>query len=203
MNYIYTMIISYLLGSISSAYFIGRFKKVDVKKVGTNNAGASNVFMNVGKKWGIVVFLFDAFKAWVAIFISTTLFKDAHIAELAGFSAVMGHVFPFYMHFNGGKGLSCLIGTGLTLLIPVAPLFTAIYAVALIVFTMLTNYIVCLTMGLSATFPFVYYYFYRDYVGAALFLIILLMMVVKHWENFIRMKNHTEKRLISEVKRKH
>ena len=103
--------IGYLFGSISPSYILSKIKHVDMRKGGTRNLGASNTFMHFGRGWGIFVMLFDIFKAFVAVKLCQLLFHELALAGLvAGSATIIGHNYPFYLGFKGGKGLSCFGG---------------------------------------------------------------------------------------------
>ena len=115
--YIVTIIIGYLLGSISPAYILGKLRKgIDIRKYGSKNAGTMNAFHVLGKSAGITTLVFDSVKGILAILIAYLLligtkFSPASLTGtpflvmcLAGLAAILGHDFPFYMQFRGGKG---------------------------------------------------------------------------------------------------
>lgn len=118
-----TVVIGYLLGSVPAAYLVGRaVADVDVRDEGEGNVGARNVFHVVGSRWGIVVFLLDAVKgaAVAAIFAGGPPWQLA----LAGAAVFIGHAYPVWLGFVGGKGLSTIAGFA-TVLMPVAVLLGA------------------------------------------------------------------------------
>ena len=101
----------YLIGGINPSYIIGRLKGFDIRKMGSGNAGASNALIVMGKKVGIISALFDIAKAAAAYLLAPLIFGElALAAEIAGVACILGHMFPAYMKFKGGKGLACLGG---------------------------------------------------------------------------------------------
>ena len=101
----------YLIGCINPSYIIGRLKGFDIRKKGSGNAGASNALIVMGKKFGLISALFDIAKAACAYLVAPLIFADlATAAEIAGMACILGHMFPVYMKFKGGKGLACLGG---------------------------------------------------------------------------------------------
>jgi len=100
--------IGYFIGSISSAITMGKIYGIDIKKVGSGNAGATNVARCIGKWQSVVVFLFDFFKGAIAVYIASLVWKEYSI--LAGLFAILGHNFPIYYGFKGGKGVSTTFG---------------------------------------------------------------------------------------------
>ncbi|MHA2392110.1 MAG: glycerol-3-phosphate acyltransferase [Promethearchaeota archaeon] len=101
-----SIIIGYILGSILPAYFIGRLKGIDIRTVGSKNAGTSNVYHELGLKYAVLTGFYDFFKGLLAIWISFQLQPNFLIAQLAGYAAIIGHVSPFYINFRGGQGLA-------------------------------------------------------------------------------------------------
>ncbi len=105
------ILFGYGLGCINPAYFIGRLRGIDLRKNGSKNAGASNAVILLGKFAGIFSAIFDIAKAAAAFWLAPLIFADlALAAEIAGACAIVGHIFPFYMKFRGGKGTACLGG---------------------------------------------------------------------------------------------
>ncbi|MFH1662594.1 MAG: glycerol-3-phosphate acyltransferase [Chloroflexota bacterium] len=127
------LIAAYFLGSIPSAYIVGRLRKgVDIRQVGSRNMGAMNVFYNVGFLYGLLVLLMDLGKGAAAIAVARYWLGVPVAAELvSGAVAVLGHGFPVWLKFHGGKGGAPLIGTliffmpwGLTIAFPLFALLT-------------------------------------------------------------------------------
>ncbi len=106
-----SILIGYILGSISPSYFFGRvLKHIDIREVGTRNAGATNTFRNVGVVPAVITVIYDLGKGLLAIWIASKLGIDAPWYYLAGFAAFLGHRFPFYLQFRGGQGTACMVG---------------------------------------------------------------------------------------------
>lgn len=136
------VLLAYLIGSIPSAVWIGKaLYGIDVRKHGSGNAGATNVIRVLGYKAGIPVLLFDVFKGWFAVFL-TSLFPDqgltpdqlVFIEISAGVAAALGHVFPVFAGFRGGKGVGTMAGVGIALyplaLLCVLGIFIAVLAIS-------------------------------------------------------------------------
>jgi glycerol-3-phosphate acyltransferase PlsY len=106
-----SIIIGYLLGSVLFAHLISRARGVDITKVGTGNPGAANVFREIGKKEGILVFFLDGLKGAIAMLIADKIF---HISGfwiiMTGTAVVIGHCLPIFYKFKGGRGVSTLGG---------------------------------------------------------------------------------------------
>ena len=106
------IIISYLIGAISSSIIICRIKKVDIRTIGSGNAGATNTVRALGKKFGAIVLFLDMLKGSLPTMIAKILSPESLILPIAcAFATVLGHVFPIYFSFKGGKGAATFIGT--------------------------------------------------------------------------------------------
>lgn len=110
MNYILTLLISYFVGTISGSYIVGNlFLNKDIRKYGSGNAGTTNAMRVLGKKAGVLTFLIDFLKGALVTLIIGRIFGDEFV-PLAILGAVIGHDFPFYMKFKGGKGVATTLG---------------------------------------------------------------------------------------------
>lgn len=107
---IIAVVIAYFIGSINNAILICGAKGIDVKKVGSGNAGATNTVRALGKKYGVIVFILDFLKGAVSCIIAKLMGGENFVA-LAGVFAILGHIFPIYHGFKGGKGVSTTYGT--------------------------------------------------------------------------------------------
>ncbi len=108
--------IGYVCGLLQSGYLIGKAQGIDIRSVGSGNAGSTNMLRTFGVKTGVLTLLLDAAKTLVAILIAWLLFHESHpqimplLKVYAGAGAILGHDFPFYMKFRGGKGIACTAG---------------------------------------------------------------------------------------------
>ena len=186
------VVAGYLIGSINLSYFIARARGFDIREHGSGNAGASNVIITVGKKAGAFVALFDIFKAYFVIRIMRMLFPSLFlVGAITAVAAILGHIFPFYMGFKGGKGFASLGGSILAL--DYRMFFVFLIMTIFVVF--ITNYVCIGPVFVSALFPVVYGYMYRSEGGiyAALLLFASTAAIVyRHLENFRRIKEGNE-----------
>jgi acyl phosphate:glycerol-3-phosphate acyltransferase len=183
------IIIGYIIGCFQPSYFLAKLKKANIKEVGSKNAGASNVTIVFGWKFGIIVALIDICKPILSILIIWILYSQQVSVEfililyyLSGTSVVIGHVFPFYMKFNGGKGTASMIG----LFLAINWKFALIGLIVFVLLTIITNYIVIGAMALNAFF--VWFTWFHD-SGLYPLLVagfITIILIIKHIENFIR-----------------
>ena len=152
------ILLAYLTGAFPSAIWVGKiFYKIDVREFGSGNAGATNTFRVLGKKAGVPVLLMDIFKGWLAVnylgFLSeppSTIANQFEIQLAFGIAAVIGHLFPVYTGFRGGKGIATMMGL-LIGLNPYAALFS--FIVFLVVFLVL-KYVSLASIIASMSFPF-------------------------------------------------
>lgn len=189
MAYIVAVVIGYIFGCINMANIISKSRGINIKKVGSNNAGASNVFVSVGKAYGVAVGAFDILKAFFAAELVYIIFSNNFAAGvIAGAAAIMGHIFPFWMRFNGGKGLAPFMGLALFYDWKV---FLA-FAVLIVALTLITDFIAIGALTVSALMPFYAVFLRHEYWIAAILLVVGLVMWYKHTENMKRIKDKTE-----------
>jgi glycerol-3-phosphate acyltransferase PlsY len=182
----------YALSTINPSYVIGRLRGFDIRKRGSGNAGASNVLILFGKALGISCALFDIAKATAAIHLAVLLFPNTpFVFSVTAVAAIIGHIFPFYMRFRGGKGLACLGGTILAFDWRVFLIMLALEAI----FAVIVNYICFVPLTACVIFPVVYGIMSQDLWGALILCIAIPIFFIKHFENFVRIKNGTEARL--------
>src|ERR1700692_1989736 len=168
-NSVSMLILAYLCGSIPTAVWIGKaFYGVDVREYGSGNAGATNTFRVLGKKAGIPVMLLDILKGWtatnLAYFIGVTTTGGPHSNFISyqlalGIAAVMGHLFPIFAGFRGGKGVATLFGMVLAVNLHSALLCVAVFIIVLLVtkYVSLSSIIAGFTYLLGVTFVFPVY----------------------------------------------
>jgi len=189
MKYVLCILIGYLMGSINPSYIIARLRGFDIREKGSRNAGASNALILFGKVIGIGCALFDIAKATLAIWLCGKLFPGlAYSFAVTGMACILGHTFPFYMRFKGGKGLACLGGMILAFDWRVFLIMLA----AEIVVAIVTDYICFVPLTASAVFPIVYGVLHHDVWGALILALLLPLMLYKHRENLKRIKQKTE-----------
>jgi len=165
--FIFSLIIGYLIGSVNPGYIFGRLvKKVDLREVGTKNAGTSNTLKVLGMKYAVPTALYDIFKALIAVIISLLMGLDVFWAQFSGFMTILGHIFPFYLNFRGGRGVASAIGmwlfyVGVYCSIDLAFIFMIIYFLMLAtIFSFITrvfNLIPITSFSLMIVFVFIHY----------------------------------------------
>lgn len=153
---IISILLGYGLGSIQSAYFLGKIiGKIDIREHGTGNAGASNITSTLGLKFGVVVAAFDVLKGTLAVLAVQLIYPASpELAFLAGMMAVLGHIFPFYLKFRGGKGVAALVGMMFGVDWRLGLLFLLLVAVP----ALLANYIVVGSLTVFVALPVIAYH---------------------------------------------
>ena len=205
-TYIIVAIISYLLGSVSFSVIISKkMAGFDVREKGSGNAGSTNVLRTVGKKAAIITLICDILKGVVAILIALIagkIIKDldnALLIQLAGIFVILGHTFPIFFKFKGGKG----IATSLGVLLIVNWQIGLICLVFALVLMALTRMVSLGSMTAAVLFPVLVIFINENYIVAEssnwsylIFSIILATLVIfNHRENLKRIFNGTENKL--------
>ena len=186
--------LAYLLGSIPFGYLLVKvFLKQDIRATGSGNIGATNVARSGAKGLGIATLLLDLGKAFAAVKIAQHIAPGNYdLAVAAAVAAILGHIFPVWLGFRGGKGVASALGVFLALTWPSA---LAILGVFLVVF-LITRYVSLASIIAAATFPLFAFYFvpFRTPIVIAGFLFIPVLIIVKHHENIRRLLSGTESR---------
>ncbi|HEX3968475.1 MAG TPA: glycerol-3-phosphate 1-O-acyltransferase PlsY [Edaphobacter sp.] len=186
--------VAYLLGSIPFGYLLVKiFRKQDIRATGSGNIGATNVVRSGAKGLGIATLLLDCGKAFVAVSIAEHIAPgNYNLATLAAVAAILGHVFPVWLGFRGGKGVASALGVFLALS-PAAAGCT--FAIFLVIF-LTTGYVSLASIVGSAFFPVFGLYFVpqRTPIVVAGFLFIPILIIIKHHGNIRRLLSGTENR---------
>lgn len=188
MQYLFILLIGYLLGCSNMAVYLAAFRGIDLRAGGSGNPGASNAMILMGWKAGILVGLHDIGKAVAAVILCKVLFPACPLAGvLAGVACVLGHMFPFYLKFHGGKGFASYIGMALALNWKCA----LCIMLAVLIITLVTDYIVLGTMTTVVSFP-IYTAITESYLAALFLSLLSLIIIYKHRRNLVHIYNGTE-----------
>ena len=200
MGYFIVVCMGYLLGCSSMALYLSRYKKVDMKSAGTGNLGASNATALMGWRYGVLVALHDIGKSVLAVMLARFFFPNLEYAgAAAGIASVMGHIFPFYLKFKGGKGFASYWGMTQALNWKLA----LVIFVAGLLLTFLTDYIVTATTTTVIAVPV-----YLGFATNNLILVLILcigsaVIIYKHRKNYVRIFRGTEIGLRSVARGEH
>ena len=175
------LLAGYLLGSISPSAIAGKIKRTDLRQNGSKNLGATNTLLVLGKAWAAVVLLFDIAKAYAAVYIAQVLLPDNLTMILgAGLAAIIGHCYPFYLGFRGGKGLACFGGVVLAY----DPMLFLILLLTAILLVLLVNYSYAMPFYGATAFA-IHVAIHTEKVGAlTIALVMSLLIFSKHFGNF-------------------
>lgn len=189
MGYVITVVIGYLLGCSNMALYLCKLKNVDPRAGGSGNLGASNAMILIGWRAGILVGLHDIGKSVLAVFLARWLFPGLdHVGAVAGVACVIGHVFPFWLGFKGGKGFASYVGLMFALNWKIGLVIGAV----IILVTLVTDYLVLGTFTTITVVPV-----WLGIAQRSLFLAVILLagsavILYKHRENITRLRNGTE-----------
>lgn len=197
MEYMFSVVLGYLLGCSNMAYYIGKAKHKDLRSAGSNNLGASNAAVLLGWGAGITVAIHDIAKAAIAVLLAKLWFPQLEYAgAAAGVAAVLGHIFPFYLKFKGGKGLASFFGMTLGLNWKLALMVAAVILLA----TVITDYIVIGTFSAIVLVPAYMGLFAHNLMLAAIICIASAVIFYKHRENIGRILRKEEIGLRSTIR---
>lgn len=189
MNAVACSILGYLIGTLNPAFLMSKWKGFDIRSRGSGNAGATNVLLTVGKFAGVLCALVDILKAFTAYRLGRKLFPMLQFAGiLAAVFCILGHIFPVWMGFRGGKGLACIGGM---ILGHSWKIFLAMLAFE-IVLTLCVNYICVMPISASLLFTLIYGYTTREWIGTTLLCVVSVVVFFKHLENLKRIAQGTE-----------
>lgn len=197
---VFTLILSYLLGSIPTAVWIGKsYYDLDIREHGSKNAGATNTFRVLGKKPGVVVLLIDVLKGVTATLIPVLLLKALEVDEVvkvqigSAFLAVLGHLFPVFAGFRGGKG----VATSLGVVIGILPLAAAISMIIFLIVFLSTRFVSLGAITAALFFPFILKFAVgTDSVWLLSFgVVVSSMVIVAHRKNIKRLLKGEENKM--------
>jgi acyl phosphate:glycerol-3-phosphate acyltransferase len=199
---IFCLIFGYIFGCFSTGYFIGKMKKVDIRNYGSGNIGTTNALRTLGAKAGAITLLGDAFKAVIPmLLVRFIFFNQTDFAQLlslyTGLGVVLGHNYPVWLKFKGGKGIAATGGVMMAfdiLIVPFAlPLFILIVAI--------TRYVSLGSLYVALFFPvWILLRYPGDIHMLILSLIFMVLAFIKHSSNIKRLINGTENKIGQKVK---
>ena len=205
-SYIIGIVLSYLLGSIPFGYLIAITKGIDIRTEGSGNIGATNVSRVLGRKYGLIIFFLDMFKAFAAVFFVPLLFSgikfpttpDNLLVILCGFSAILGHAFPVFLKFRGGKAVATCFGVFIWL----APLAVGISFGAWVITVLVSRYVSLGSMVGTLAVAVVLLLVLDSPFGDDIYLMLLslavtILVIAKHTSNIKRIVSGTEKKVFA------
>ena len=199
------------MGNLMSSYLITKWVMgFDIREHGTGNAGGSNSFLIMGWKNGFIVGIVDILKAFLAVYIIRILYAGhseiSLLMMISGSMAVMGHIFPFFMNFKGGKGMACFMGMCIGINAPLG-----LYCVlAIIAITIITDYVavgsILAYLALPIVLAFAPEFFFGKPETYNLYIVTVSLLIAvvgiwKHRGNIKNILNHEEKGLRGALKK--
>lgn len=206
MERLLSLLIGYVLGLFQTGYIVGRLNGIDIRSVGSKNAGTTNTLRTLGAGAGAVVLLGDALKAFLAVNICRLLFKDSCgeymtlISLYAGLGAMLGHNFPFYLKFKGGKGIACTAGVVVSFglvptLLGILIFFSTFFITHYVSLCSLVLYAAIMVLSIVAG-QAGYMKMSSPYVleAYAVVFVMMLMAFIRHKDNIKRLLSGTERK---------
>ena len=199
MNFALILLASYIVGAIPFALLLARLKGIDIRKVGSGNVGATNVFRMVSKPLGIATFFCDALKGFVPAFVFPMLgkcdagfFQCSELGVLCGVAAIAGHNWPVFLKFKGGKGIATSAGV----LMGIAPAAVGIGLLSWILLFATSRYVSVASIGAAVIVPAAgWFLYFTDGAFKPVALILLGALAVwRHRSNIKRLTEGTEHR---------
>jgi glycerol-3-phosphate acyltransferase PlsY len=182
---------AYLLGSIPFGYLIAKIWNIDIRRYGSGNIGATNVFRVLGVYPGSAVFVLDLLKGTLAIYLARLVTSNPWLIVLAGLAAVAGHMFSVFLKFKGGRGAA----TGLGILLGIAPDIFILAAAVAALLMFLTRYVSVASMITPLLITAAFYLLKRPLPYAAASGVIAVLIIIRHLPNIKRLYNKTEPKI--------
>ncbi len=198
MKLVLSVLLGYLLGAISPAAFFSRLKKKDMKNQGTKNLGASNALILLGKGYGALVMAFDILKGFASVCIANALCPEqSYAGVLAGIAAILGHIFPFYLKFKGGKGLATFGG----MILGLAPLMFVMLLILTFVLIVIINHSAAMPFTAGLLFPLLYGLKTQSLPLALLALAASVIIMISHFGNLKKAINGEDMKIRDIIKK--
>ena len=189
LDLIIVFLYAYLIGSMPFGLIITKlFLKKDVRNIGSGNIGATNVLRTGNKSLAILTLFFDILKGYISIHISFIYFHD--LIYLAALACLVGHIFPVWLNFNGGKGAATYLG----IILALSYKFAIIFGVSWLTLSFLFKYS-SLSSIFSTLLIFLYSLMLNNHFLSFYFFIVFIIILYTHRENIIRLKNKTETKI--------
>jgi len=185
------VVFAYFLGSIPVGVMLGRLKGVDPRKTGSGNIGATNVMRAAGKKLGVVTLILDAAKGFVPVALATLLGVPLCVVALVGLVAFLGHVFPVFLRFKGGKGVATALGVYLA----ISPVTILAAFVVFVIVAAIWRYVSLASMIGATVVPIGLYLIGAPWSFVVMAVLITLVVIVRHKDNITRLVKGTESKL--------
>lgn len=192
MSYAFALLFGYLLGSIPFGLVLCRLAGLgDIRKIGSGNIGATNVLRTGNKPLALATLLLDSGKGAIAVFIVLAITKSHDAAMVAGLAALIGHCYPLWLKFKGGKGVATTLGTLIAIALPLGGLTCLIWMAGALLFR-ISSLAALIAIGLT---PIIAHTLYNNPNLSSLCAIIAALVFWKHRENIQRIFTGTEPKI--------
>jgi glycerol-3-phosphate acyltransferase PlsY len=181
---------AYLLGSIPTGLLLGKAYGIDVRKEGSGNIGATNLYRTVGRKVGIMTLVGDCLKGMLPVLAVKSSSLPVEYAAWVGLAAFCGHVFSVFLRFRGGKGVATALGVFLAL----SPVAVAIALVVFLVLMLIWRYVSLGSISAAAVMPIAVWALGEGRVVGGVTMIVAVIVIFRHTENIKRLVAGTESR---------
>ncbi|MBR2647842.1 MAG: glycerol-3-phosphate 1-O-acyltransferase PlsY [Sediminibacterium sp.] len=208
MNEVLLILLAYLIGSIPTAVWISRrFFNIDIRDYGSGNSGATNTFRVLGKKWGSIVMLIDVLKGVIATslyialpFYLTNELQRTNLMIGLGLAAVLGHIFPIWAGFRGGKGVATLLGMA----VAIQPVVAVCCLIVFMIVLTLTRFVSfsSILAGISFMVFILFIFNEKETLYRIFAVLVALMVVLTHQKNIGRIVRGTESKIPSRKDRR-
>ncbi|AEA33945.1 glycerol-3-phosphate 1-O-acyltransferase PlsY [Hippea maritima] len=190
-EYLITGLGSFLIGSIPFGWLIAKSKGIDVKKKGSGNIGATNVYRVVGKKEGALTLILDLLKGFLAVVLFSLIYKhDAYVPYVSSISVVLGHDFSIFLKFKGGKGVATTYGAGL-IIYPTASMVGMAMWIAILLGSKYSSLAALLSFTVSTLIALNS----NNYMVRIVFVVLLGLMIIRHRDNIVRLFSKRENKI--------
>ena len=182
--------VAYVIGSVPTGYLLGKLRGVDVRTIGSGNVGATNVARAVGKSQGIITLIADAAKGYLPVFTALQLGQDSLTVALTAIAVFLGHLYPLFLNFQGGKG----VATGFGALLALAPVATLVLVVVFVLTVVATRIVSLGSLTTAVAAPLSLWFFHQPPVIVAMGCFLGAMVIIRHRANIQRLLAGTEPR---------
>lgn len=196
------IIASYLIGSITTGDVVARIKKFNLRDHGSGNVGATNVFRTMGSASGIIVLVGDTLKGVIAVLLGNLIGKIPGIGIdlniLSGICAIVGHNWPIFAGFKGGKGIAVTLGVVIAMTPNILIVLAPVWAIVFVSF----GYVSLASLAAAVIYPFTVYWFYPTDIYKLLFAIFIgIMAIYRHKSNIVRLVKGEEHKILYQKKK--
>jgi glycerol-3-phosphate acyltransferase PlsY len=184
------VVFAYVLGSVPTGFLLGYLAGVDVRSAGSGNVGATNVARVAGKGLGLLTLLLDAAKGFAPVFIARQMGFDAAVGGWAALAAFLGHLYPIFLKFRGGKGVATALGS----LLALAPAAIGVLVPVFLIVSLATRFVSLASIVAAGTAPVAIWLLGYPARLAGITLVMALLILWRHRDNIQRLRSGAEPR---------